>query len=120
MNNERKIRRMVRAAARASYGVAAVAGERWYERVAARLGIHAGGVAVSSDPELRVHVNVHLASGVPAAQVAANVAEAVDYTVQRDTGRKIDELKVTVDGIPFPTEPTQHRNGDGPSTEGEG
>lgn len=120
MNNERKIRRMVRAAARASYGVAAVAGERWYERVAARLGIDAGGVTVSSDAELRVHVNVHLASGVPAAQVAANVAEAVDYTVQRDAGRKIDQLKVTVDGIRMGTEESPRGSDDEPPPEAEG
>lgn len=69
---------MVRAAARASYGVAAVAGERWHERLAVRLGIEAGGMTVRSDPQLRVQVNVHLASGVPAAQVAANVAEATE------------------------------------------
>ena len=95
---------MVRAAARASYGVAAVAGERWHERLAARLGIDLGGVTVFSDPELCVRVNLRLASGVPQAQVAANVAEAVDYTVQRDTGRKIDDLTITVDGIPMATD----------------
>jgi Uncharacterized protein conserved in bacteria len=99
MNEERQIGRIVRAAARSSYGVAAVAGEGALQRLAARLGIHRGGVSVRRGATLSVRVNVHLAAGVPATQVAANVAEAVRYQVQREIGRQIDELVVTVDGI---------------------
>ena len=103
MDSKTKIAGVVRAAARASYGVAAVAGEGWHERLAARVGIEAGGVKVHGGPPLRVEVNIHLAPGVPAGQVVANVAEAVRYTVQRDSGRTIDELRVTVDGMTMPT-----------------
>jgi len=99
MNEERQIGRIVRAAARSSYGVAAVAGEGVLQRLAARLGIDAGGVVVRDGETLSVHVNVHLAAGIPATQVAANVGEAVRYQVQRESGRQIDELVVTVDGI---------------------
>jgi uncharacterized alkaline shock family protein YloU len=106
MNEERQIGRIVRAAARSSYGVAAVAGEGALERMAARLGFGRGGVRVRGGVTLSVHVNVHLAAGVPATQVAANVGEAVRYRVQRETGRQIDELVVTVDGIsPLGAEP---------------
>lgn len=99
MEDEREIERIVRAAARSSYGVAAVAGEGWHQRLAGRLGLELGGVSVTAGPPLRVTVNVHLAPGVPAAQVAANVAEAVRYNVERDAHRHIDQLSVTVDGI---------------------
>jgi len=105
MNEERLIRRIVSAAARSSYGVAAVAGEGALQRLAARVGIASGGVSVGRGEKLSIHVNVHLAAGIPAAQVAANVAEAVRYQVQRETGRAIDELVVTVDGIAPPSGP---------------
>jgi uncharacterized alkaline shock family protein YloU len=99
MNEERQIGRIVRAAARSSYGVAAVAGEGALARLAARLSLDAGGVTVRQTDTLSVHVNVHLAAGIPATQVAANVGEAVRYQVRRETGRPIDDLVVTVDGI---------------------
>ena len=106
MNEERQIGRIVRAAARSSYGVAAVAGEGALGRLAARLGIDTGGVEVRRGATLSVRVNVHLAAGIPATQVAANVGEAVRYQVQRETGRQIDELVVTVDGVnPVGAEP---------------
>jgi len=105
MNEERQIGRIVRAAARSSYGVAAVAREGALQRLAARIGIHRGGVSVRRGATLSVRVNVHLAAGIPAAQVAANVAEAVRYQVRRETGRAIDELVVTVDGIAPTTVP---------------
>jgi uncharacterized alkaline shock family protein YloU len=106
MNEERQIRRIVRAAARSSYGVAAVAGEGTLNRLAARLGIHSGGVTVRRGEKLSIHVNVHLAPGIPATQVATNVGDAVRYQVQREIGRQIDELLVTVDGInPLGAEP---------------
>ena len=99
MNEETQIGRIVRAAARSSYGVAAVAGDGALQRLAARLGIDSGGVTVRLADTLSVRVNVHLAAGIPATQVAANVAEAVRYQVRRETGHQIDELVVTVDGI---------------------
>ncbi len=105
MNEDTQIGRIVRAAARSSYGVAAVAGEGALQRLAARLGMDSGGVSVRSGGKLSVRINVHLAAGIPATQVAANVAEAVRYHVQRETGRQIDELVVTVDGIAPPSAP---------------
>ncbi len=97
--DRREVSRLVRAAALSCYGVAAVVGPGWRARVAARLGRGSNGVEVEAGPELRVQVNLQLAAGVPAAQVVANVADAVRYTVQRDTGRAVAELRLTVDGI---------------------
>jgi len=102
MADERQIKRIVRTAANSSYGVAAVTGERWHERLAARLGFGQGGVKVEIGPPLRIAVNVRLAPGVPAAQVTDNVAEAVRYNVERDAQRAVDEVSVTVDGIAVP------------------
>ena len=50
---------------------------------------------------MRVEVNLALVEGVPPAAVAANVTNAVRYTVQRDIGQKIDELVVLVGGRPL-------------------
>jgi uncharacterized alkaline shock family protein YloU len=94
-----KIGRIVRAAARSAYGVTAVAGEGWLERLAVRLGLEGGGVRVHIGEQLTVRVNIHLAPGIPAAQTAANVAEAIRYHVRRETSRSVDELSVTVDGV---------------------
>jgi hypothetical protein len=53
---------------------------------------------VRTAPALEVAVNVELAPGVPRDSVLANVADAVRYTVQRDAGRSIDALTLTVEG----------------------
>ena len=45
-----------------------------------------------------VHAPVELAPGVPRESVLSNVSDAVRYTVQRDCGRPIDALTLTVDG----------------------
>jgi uncharacterized alkaline shock family protein YloU len=98
MDDDRQIGRIVRAAARSIYGVAAVEGEGLLARLGGLIGV-AGGVSVIDAPRLTVRVNVRLAPGVPGAQVSTNVADAVRYQVQRETGRTIDDLTVTVDGI---------------------
>ncbi|MEP7158177.1 MAG: Asp23/Gls24 family envelope stress response protein [Chloroflexota bacterium] len=99
--DDRQIGRIVRAAARSVYGVAAVEGEGILARLGGLVGV-AGGVSVSDAGRLAVSVNIRVAPKVPAAQVATNVADAVRYQVQRDTGRTIEDLTVTVEGILLP------------------
>jgi uncharacterized alkaline shock family protein YloU len=100
--DQRKVGRTIREAAAACYGVASVVGPRWYQRLAARLGLSATpGVAVEADGGLKVTLDLHVAPSVPQAQVATNVAEVVRYRVQRDLGRTIDRLTVRVDGRPL-------------------
>jgi uncharacterized alkaline shock family protein YloU len=82
-----------------------VRGVRWYERPLGWLGLSTPGVRVRSDKPLRVEVNLALVEGVPPAAVAANVTNAVRYTVQRDIGQKIDELVVLVGGRPLTAAP---------------
>jgi uncharacterized alkaline shock family protein YloU len=95
----RQLRRLVRSAATACYGVVAVVGPRWYERLLARLGVsRSAGVRVEARPALSVTLDLRVARAVPAAQVASNVAEVVRYRVQRDLGRTIERLTVRVDG----------------------
>ena len=96
--DDRQISRIVRAAARSVYGVAAVEGQGLLARLGGLLGM-AGGVSVGDAGRLAVRVNIRVAPKVPAAQVASNVADAVRYQVQRDAARTIDELTITVDGI---------------------
>ena len=81
--------------------MAAVRGLRWYERPLGWLGLGTPGVRVRSDVPLRVELNLALVEGVPPAAVAANVTNAVRYTVQRDVGQRIDELIVLVGGRPL-------------------
>lgn len=104
--DEREVRRIVRAAAESVYGVVAVVGPGWFDRLFSRLSVGASGVRVGTDPRLAVTVDLRVADGVPAKQVAANVAERVGYVVQRDLGRHIDDLTVRVDGRPVTPEPT--------------
>jgi len=101
--SRRKIGRAVRTAALGSYGVAAVRGMRWYERPLGWLGLGTPGVRVTEDKPLRVELNLALVEGVPPAAVAANVTNAVRYTVQRDVGQRIEELVVLVGGRPLTT-----------------
>jgi len=75
---------------------------RWYERPMGWLGLSTPGVRVKSDKPLKVELNLALVEGVPPAAVAANVTNAVRYTVQRDVGQKIEELVVLVGGHPLP------------------
>ena len=94
----REVARIVRATALTVYGVTAVAGAGWFDRLAARLGRDAGGVRVRDEP-LEVDLNVEIAPSVPREQVLANVRDAVSYAVQRDLGRPITRLNVTVVGL---------------------
>lgn len=104
--DEREVRRIVRAAAESVYGVVAVVGPGWLDRLSRRLNLRASGVAAVTTPRLEVAVDLHVADGVPVKQVAANVAERVRYVVQRDLGRHIDDLTVRVDGRPVTPDPT--------------
>jgi uncharacterized alkaline shock family protein YloU len=92
--DRREVARIVRSAALNCYGVTAVAGARFLDRLAGRLGLGLGGIRIDVDP-LAVDLNVELAPGVPREQVIANVREAVMYAVQRDLGRPIVRLNVT-------------------------
>lgn len=102
--DERDVRRIVRAAAESVYGVVAVVGTRWFDRLFKRLNLGVSGIRVATDPRLAVSVDLRIADGVPARQVAANVAERVRYVVQRDVGAHIDDLTVRVNGRPITLE----------------
>jgi uncharacterized alkaline shock family protein YloU len=103
--SRRTIGRAVRKAALGSYGVAAVHEARWYERPLGWFGFKTPGVTISSREPLRVEVNMDLVQGVPPAAVASNVTKAVRYIVQRDVGRPIDELTLSVGGQPLQPAP---------------
>lgn len=96
--DERQVARIARSAALAVYGVTNVVSARWWQRWADRLGRGSNGVRVRTAPTLEVAVNVELAPGVPRDSVLANVADSVRYTVQRDAGKAIDALTLTVEG----------------------
>ena len=99
--DEREVGRVVRSAAESVYGVAAVVGSGWADRLAARLGMGSSGVSVTRTPALRVTVDLRVADNVPHHQVAANVAEKVRYVVERDLATAIDSLEIRVDGRPI-------------------
>ena len=95
------IGRLVRESALAAYGVAAVGARGMVGRLGRRLRGGVPGVEVANGNRLRVRLDLALIEGVPAAAVAANVAESVRYVVQRETGRLIDELVLVVNGQPM-------------------
>ena len=96
--DRREVARIVRAAALTVYGVTAVVGARWLDRLVARMGMSEAGIRVKSDP-LEVDLNVEISPSVPREQVVANLRDAVSYAVQRDLGRPISRLRVTVEGL---------------------
>jgi uncharacterized alkaline shock family protein YloU len=96
--DEREVGRVVRSAAESVYGVVAVVGPSWADRLVDRLNLAHSGVTVASKPNLRVTVDLRVAEGVPANQVAANVAEKVRYVVERDLAKHIAHVTVRVDG----------------------
>lgn len=93
------LERLIRSAAGGVYGVAAVGRPGRWATILGRLGLSRG-VTIGGDPGLTVEIDLALVPGVPVAQVARNVEEAVRYLVQRDGGHTIDELVVRVDGQP--------------------
>ena len=97
----RRIRQVVRSAAKSIYGVSDVVGPGWHNRLARRLKMGDQGVAINTEPRLAVTLDIVVASGVPADKVASNVAESVNYVVTRDIGRRIDKLTIRVDGRPM-------------------
>ncbi|HYI23070.1 MAG TPA: Asp23/Gls24 family envelope stress response protein [Candidatus Limnocylindrales bacterium] len=97
----RRIRQVVRSAAKSIYGVSDVVGPSWHNRLARRLKVGDQGVAVNTEPRLAVTLDIVVANGVPADKVALNVADSIRYIVARDIGRRIDELTIRVDGRPM-------------------
>jgi len=95
----RQLARLVNRVASEAYGVAEVRGEGWYQRLLGWLRRPTAGVTVTTEPRLRIEIDLAVVPGVPGAQVASNVEEAVRYLVQRDLGVAIDELEIRVGGM---------------------
>jgi uncharacterized alkaline shock family protein YloU len=113
--DERELRRVVRAAAESVYGVVAVVGPRMLDRLGARLNFGESGVTVATSPTLAVSVDLKVADGVPQAQVASNVADAVRYYVERDMGRHLTQVTVRVDGRQVATDQPSGKGADADS-----
>jgi uncharacterized alkaline shock family protein YloU len=95
-----EIDRRVRSAAMSVYGVVGLGSDDLLARLGRRLGFGGGGIEVQAADRLAIRIDLRVAPGVPATQVATNVAETVRYSLQRDLGLTIDELEVRVDGAP--------------------
>ena len=98
--DEREVGRVVRTAAESVYGVTAVVGSGWADRLAARLGMGNSGVSISAVGGLKADIDIQVADTVPADQVAANVAQKVRYVVERDLNRHLETVIVRVGGRP--------------------
>jgi uncharacterized alkaline shock family protein YloU len=88
---------VVRGAAVACYGVMGVSGPRFWDDLLAFVGRGPSGVRVHLGPPLRVRLHLAVARGVPVAEVARNVDEAVRYALQQALDRDVDELAIHVD-----------------------
>jgi uncharacterized alkaline shock family protein YloU len=93
----RAVADVVRGAAVACYGVTAVSGPRVWDDLLAALGRAPAGVRVRLGPPLRVRLHVAVARGVPVAEVARNLDEAVRYAVRQALDRDVEELAIYVD-----------------------
>ena len=105
----RRVRQIVRTAAKSIYGVRDVVGPSWHHRLARRLKMGNQGVAVDTGTRLAVTLDIVVANGVPADKVASNVAASIRYIVSRDIGRRVDELTIRVEGRTMPV----HASGSG-------
>lgn len=95
-----EIDRRVRSVASSVYGVVGVGSDGLVARVRERLGMGGSGVDVSTGERLAITIDLRIAAGVPASQVAANLADSLRYNLQRDLGLTIDELEIRVGGAP--------------------
>jgi uncharacterized alkaline shock family protein YloU len=92
----RAVADVVRRAAVGCYGVASVSGPRPWDTLLAVIGRSAPGVRVRFGPPLRVQLHLTVAHGVPVAEVARNVDEAVRYAVTQSLDRDVEELDIHV------------------------
>jgi uncharacterized alkaline shock family protein YloU len=97
--SRRAVAEVVRRAALRSYGVIDVRERRWWQDLPARAGLGVRGVRVRARPALSVELHLRIALGVPIAEVARNVEEAVRYSVRTSVGREIQALEIHVDGV---------------------
>jgi uncharacterized alkaline shock family protein YloU len=95
----RAIREIVERAAAASYGVVAVGRLDPLSRLLRALGLATPGISVELGPPLRAEVSLTVAYGVPVAEVARNVEEAVRHEVRQALGRELDGLVIHVDDL---------------------
>jgi uncharacterized alkaline shock family protein YloU len=101
----RAVADLVRRAAVGCYGVTSVSGPRPWDTLVAFVGRGAPGVRVHLGPPLRAELYLSVAHGVPVAEVARNVDEAVRYAVRQALGRDLDELVVHVERLRMATAP---------------
>ena len=95
----RSVAAMVRHAAVACYGVVGVSGPGLLDDLRGWLGLSTPGVVVRLRPDLRVALYLSVARGVPVAEVANNVDEAVRYALSRSLGRQPASITVHVAGL---------------------
>jgi hypothetical protein len=75
----------------------AVSGPRVWDDLLALVGRGPAGVRVRLGPPLRVRLHLAVAPGVPVAEVARNVDEAVRYALHQALDRDVGELVIHVD-----------------------
>jgi uncharacterized alkaline shock family protein YloU len=106
----RAVADVVRRAAVGCYGVASVSGPRPWDTLLALIGRSVPGVRVRLGPPLRVQLHLAVAHGVPVAEVARNVDEAVRYAVHQTLDRDVEELDIHVDRFGAVAAPTHGRD----------
>jgi uncharacterized alkaline shock family protein YloU len=92
----RAIRELVRTAVLGSYGVTGFAGAGPVRRALARIGVTHPGIRVEIEPELKVHLRLTVAYGLPIAEVARQVESSVRWTLRHAIGREPDEVTIRI------------------------
>ncbi len=95
----RTVAEIARRAAMVSYGVVRVRGPHRLDDLAALLGRGVPGVRVTYGSQLRIDLWLTVAFGVPVAEVARNVEEAVRHAVRVAIGREVATLGIHVEAL---------------------
>lgn len=99
--SRRAIAQLVRGAALGSYGVAGLAGDDPVGRALRALGLAADPIEVRVGERLEVDLRLTVAYGLPVAEVARQVENAVRYALRRALEREADRVTIHVGGLRY-------------------
>lgn len=99
--SRRAIAQLVRGAALGSYGVAGLAGDDPVGRVLRALGLAADPIQIRVGERLEVDLRLTVAYGLPVAEVARQVENAVRYALRRALEREPGRVTIHVGGLRY-------------------
>lgn len=90
------MRELVRGAVLSVYGVSGFAGGGRIGRLLDRVGAGNRGLRIALEPVLAIDLDLHVAYGLPVAEVARQVESAVRYTLRHAIGREPERVTIRI------------------------